>query len=271
MGPHHSRVSSAARVLVVAGSDSSAAAGVQADIKTVSALGGYATTAVTAVTAQSTAAVTAVHPVPAEVVAVQMSTVLDDIGADAVKTGMLCSSETITAVARVLREHARGVPVVVDPVMLSTSGSRLLAEEGVAALRRELLPLCRLVTPNVPEAKALTGVEVHCEDDMRRAADALLALGAESVLIKGGHLPGRDVVDVLFDGANAPRRFVARRQDETPRGTGCTLASGIATMIARGEPLESAVKATHDYLQRAIRAARPMGAGPRLLDHDPPD
>lgn len=277
MSPHHSPVSGGGspspiggRVLVVAGSDSSASAGVQADLKTVSARGGYATTVITAVTAQSTQGVSAIHVVPAEVVGAQMTAVLDDLGADAVKTGMLCSPETITVVAETLERRATSLPLVVDPVMSSTSGSRLLSATGVERLRSALLPLARLVTPNVPEAEALTGLTVRDEDDMLRAAEALVSSGARAVLLKGGHLPGDRVVDLLVSPDAPALRFEAPRRAHTPRGTGCTLASAIATALARGEALDSAVTGAHAYLQRAIAAAIPRGGGPRVLDHDPP-
>jgi len=221
------------RVLVVAGSDSGGGAGIQADIKTITALGGYAATAITALTAQNTRGVHEIVPVPAAFVARQMEVVLEDIGADCIKTGMLFSAEVIDAFARAKERHASGVPLVVDPVMIAKGGAALLRPEAQAMLKLRLLPVAALVTPNAPEAAALTGLPVQSVDDMARAADGILALGAGAVLVKGGHLPGDDVVDLLRTADGLEERFESTRIDTRhTHGTGCTLASAIATGVA---------------------------------------
>eukprot|EP01041_Mallomonas_annulata_P025339 gene25339-46350_t len=184
------------RVLIIAGSDSGGGAGVQADIKTVTALGGYAATAITAVTVQNTLGVTGAHPIPLEIIEAQVRAVLDDIGADAIKTGMLGDAATVDLVARLLAEYS--IPAVIDPVMVAKGGASLLAFEAVARVRERLVPLAALLTPNAPEAEALTGLTVTTTDDLRRAGDALLAMGARAVLMKGGHVAGDRVVDVLM-------------------------------------------------------------------------
>ena len=255
------------RVLVVAGSDSGGGAGIQADIKAITALGAYAATAITALTAQDTTGVHAIHEVPEAFVEQQMRVVLDDIGADAVKTGMLHRPEIIATVARTLREAAAGVPVVVDPVMVAKGGARLLGEDAHAALVAELVPLARLLTPNVPEAEALTGMTVASESDMAAAGENLLALGAQAVLMKGGHLAGDDVVDLLIE-AGARERFAAPRlATRHTHGTGCTLASAIAAGLAQGLGLSAAVARAHAYVHEAIRTAPGFGRGHGPLNH----
>ncbi len=252
------------RVLVVAGSDSGGGAGIQADLKTVMALGGYATTAITALTAQDTEGVHGVLPVPPDFVARQMRMVLDDIGADAVKTGMLGDPALIDAVCAALPE---GVPVVVDPVMAATSGAQLLPHAAVAVLRARLLPRAAVLTPNLPEAVALCGVRIATVADMRRAARALLQTGPAAVLLKGGHLPGTVVFDVLAtaDGAEV---FEAPRIDARhTHGTGCTLASAVATGLALGMGLRDAVLRARAYVRAAIAAAPAFGRGNGPLGH----
>ncbi len=256
------------RVLIVAGSDSGGGAGIQADIKTVTMLGGYAATAVTALTAQNTLGVFGVVPMEPAFVEQQMELVLTDIGADAIKTGMLGSAEVIDVVVRTVERLATGVPLVVDPVMTATSGAALLDPDAVDVLARRLLPLAALVTPNVPEAEALTGVGIQSVDDFGRAADRLLALGAAAVLLKGGHLPGESVVDLLRTADGAEHRFESPRLATTStHGTGCTLASAVAAGIAEGWTLSDAVARAHDYVFDAIRCAPGYGSGQGPLDH----
>jgi hydroxymethylpyrimidine/phosphomethylpyrimidine kinase len=250
-----------ARVLAIAGSDSGGGAGIQADIKVITVLGAYATTALTALTAQDTSGVHAIHVVPPEFVARQIAVVLDDIGADAVKTGMLGNAATIKAVADALAHHAKGVPLVVDPVMIAKGGASLLRHDAVAALTRLLLPMASLVTPNLPEAEVLCGFAIPDIDAMHRAATALLRLGVPAVLLKGGHLPGDEVVDLLAtaDGceAFAAPRIVSRHT----HGTGCTLASATATGLAQGMALRDAVIRARAYVRTAIAAAPGFGKG----------
>lgn len=255
-----------ARVLIIAGSDSGGGAGIQADIKTVTALGGYAATAVTAITVQNTKGVSGIHPIPLDIVEGQARAVLEDIGADVIKTGMLASAGLIDCVASLLADHS-DIPLVLDPVMVATSGDRLIEEKAVEAVREKLLPRATLVTPNAPEAEKLTGLSVKTPDDQRKAGQALLAAGAGAALVKGGHLAGTVINDVLVT-PDITMVFESARQD-TPHthGTGCTLASGIATGLAKGQPLADAVEAAGAYLAEAIRRAPGLGSGHGPVNH----
>jgi hydroxymethylpyrimidine/phosphomethylpyrimidine kinase len=254
-----------ARVLIVAGSDSGGGAGVQADIKTVTMLGGYAATAITALTVQNTLGVRAVHEVPVEVVLAQARAVLDDIGADIVKTGMLAHADMVDAVADLIAAY--GVPAVVDPVMVAKGGAALLHDSAVAALRERLVPQARLLTPNAPEAEALTGIAVDDEDGQRRAGLALLAMGAGAVLVKGGHVDGPTVIDLLLT-PDGETRFESPRIDTRhTHGTGCTLASACAVGLAQGLVIEDAVARARAYVLEAIRRAPGLGQGHGPLDH----
>ena len=255
------------RVLIVAGSDSGGGAGIQADIKAVTMLGGYAATAIAALTVQNTLGVTDVHPVPLAFVQAQMRAVLDDIGADAVKTGMLGDAAMVAAVAEVLDAYSP-IPLVVDPVMMAKGGARLLDEAAVGAVKAKLLPRATLVTPNTPELEALTGRTVGSEAEAVAAGRALIAAGARAVLVKGGHLPGDEVADWLLTG-DAEHRFASPRiATRHTHGTGCTLASAIACGLAKGLPLVEAVAAGRDYVQSAIRAAPGFGQGHGPLGHN---
>jgi hydroxymethylpyrimidine/phosphomethylpyrimidine kinase len=251
--------------LTIAGSDSGGGAGIQADLKTFSALGVFGMSAVTAITAQNTLGVTAVHEIPAEIVAAQIDAVVTDIGVDAAKTGMISNSEIIRGVAAKVREHGIST-LVVDPVMVATSGDRLLREDAVEALRTELLPLATVVTPNLPEAAVLTGREVSSLEGMREAARAIVGLGVRSVLVKGGHLDG-DAVDLFYDGSAFTELPGRRIQTTSTHGTGCTLASAIAALLARGEPLESAIGNAKVYVTAAIERAYPIGHGHGPVHH----
>jgi hydroxymethylpyrimidine/phosphomethylpyrimidine kinase len=255
------------RVLVVAASDSGGGAGIQADIKTINALGGYATTAVTALTAQDTRAVHAVHPVPPEFLRVQMECVLDDIGADAVKTGMLSDISAIGVVCDVLQRKARGIPLVIDPVLASTSGRRLLTDEAVAEVKRSLLPLAHVLTPNVPEAQLLGGMAISDEASMYAAAEALRTLGVPVVVLKGGHLPGDEVVDMLATDAGVEVFRSPRIDTRHTHGTGCTLASAIAVGLAQGLVLRDAVVRARGFVHAAIASAPGYGRGHGPLNH----
>lgn len=257
--------------LTVAGSDPSGGAGIQADLKTFSALGAYGTAVLTALTAQNTRGVTGVHPVPAAFVAEQLRTLLDDVEVHATKLGMLGTADVVAAVAEVLAERRPG-PVVCDPVMVATSGDRLIDDAAVAALRARLLPLADLVTPNVPEAAVLldapaaTGI-----DELTEQAVALLELGPGAALVKGGHLGGADSVDVLATAAGVTVTRRPRITTTATHGTGCTLSSAIAALVARsragGAPAggdvawEPAVEAARDYLQAALAGGRGLGIG----------
>jgi len=255
------------RVLIVAGSDSGGGAGIQADIKTVTALGGYAMTAITALTAQNTLGVVDILDVPAPFVAAQMRVVLDDIGADCIKIGMLHRPEIIEAVAAVLAERKPALPVVLDPVMVAKGGHALLPDEAVSAVRGLMLPRAALVTPNAPEAEALTGLEVRDLDGQRRAAERLLKLGARAALVKGGHVEGDTVVDVLLTARGETLLEGPRIDTAATHGTGCTLASACAAGIAQGLPVEQAVARAWAYVAEAIRTAPGYGRGHGPLNH----
>ena len=251
--------------MTIAGSDSGGGAGIQADLKTFAAFGVYGTSVVTAVTAQNTVGVSAVHEIPVEMVAAQIEAVLTDVGADAVKTGMLASSAIIETVARELRRLEVNL-LVVDPVMVAKSGDRLLREEAVDALKTRLLPLATVVTPNVPEAETLTGMEVRSEDDARRAAERILGMGARSVVVKGGHLPG-DPVDLFYDGSRFLEFPGTRIVTTSTHGTGCTFASAIAAGLAMGHDLVDAVARAKEYVAEAMAGAFPIGKGLGPLTH----
>ena len=252
--------------MTIAGSDSSGGAGIQADLKTFAALGVYGTSAITAVTAQNTLGVTDIHEVPTDVIAAQIRAVLTDIGADAVKTGMLYSQAIIEIVARSLQYYAVR-QLVVDPVMVAKGGARLLREDAMQALRTRLLPLATVVTPNIPEAEALAGIAIHTPRDAREAAKKIVSLGARSVVVKGGHLSGSEATDVFYDGKEF-RDFSAPRVDtKNTHGTGCTFASAIAAGLAKGLPLMDAVAQAKRYVTEAIRANLAIGAGHGPLNH----
>jgi len=255
------------RVLIVAGSDSGGGAGIQADIKTVTALGGYAMTAVTAVTVQNTLGVSGIHDIPVSVVMAQMHAVLGDIGVDAVKTGMLHSAEVIEAVAGTLDEFDVIAPVVVDPVMVAKGGASLLEASAINALKSELIPRAGLVTPNIPEAEALTGLTIETVDDQKRAGEKLLALGAKAALVKGGHMRGDQVTDVLVTSKGSEVFTSARLDTVHTHGTGCTLASAIAVQLAQGRSLSAAVARARNYVYEAIRTAPGFGQGHGPLNH----
>jgi hydroxymethylpyrimidine/phosphomethylpyrimidine kinase len=255
------------RLLAIAGSDSSGGAGIQADIKTATALGAYAMTAITAVTAQDTTGVHAVQLMPPDLVIAQIRACLDDIGADAIKIGMLGSAEIAAAVVETLRAHAASVPIVLDPVLTSTSGTPLLDDAGLKILREYLTPLSTLVTPNIPEAELLT--EIRCADDagIRRAGDALLAMGAKAVLIKGGHGRGENLVDTLITREGREAFAFPRIDTQHTHGTGCTYATAIAVGLAEGRGLEDAITRAVHYLRSAIETAPGLGRGHGPLNH----
>ena len=255
-----------ARVLIIAGSDSGGGAGIQADIKTVTALGGYAATAVTALTAQDTHGVHGVLPVPPEFLRLQIDCVLDDIGADAFKTGMLDRAEIITLVAERIATRPE-LPFVLDPVMVAKGGARLMQHEALGSLKRSLLPHATLLTPNLPEAEILAGFAIHSLDDMRAAAEQLLTLGVPAVLLKGGHLPGAEVFDLLATEQGVETFRAPRIDTRHTHGTGCTLASAIATGLAQGLGLRDAVLRARAYLRRAMQQAPGLGGGHGPLNH----
>ena len=256
------------RILIIAGSDSGGGAGLQADIKTVSALGGYAATAVTAVTVQNTMGVAGAELMPPALVAAQMEAVLTDIGADAIKIGMLGSEAIVRAVADVLEAHAPGIPVVLDPVMIAKGGAALIDDTAIEALHAELIPRARIVTPNAPEASRLTGVEADSVKAAEEAGQVLVKAGAGAALVKGGHLDGPEVTDVLVVGGGETMRWTAPRIDTRhTHGTGCTLASAIAMGLSQGLSAGAAVELAHGYVREAIARAPGFGSGHGPLDH----
>ena len=257
------------RILVIAGSDSSGGAGIQADLKTAQAFGVYAQTTITAVTVQNSLGVTGAHLVPPAIVRDQIIACLSDIGADAIKTGMLGNAEMVEMVAATLAEHAPQIPLVVDPVMVAKGGSPLLEDAAVAALKTRLLPMARLVTPNLPEAQALTGVDPRSERQLGEAVLALKALGVENALIKGGHGDGPTVRDVLWTGGEFIAFEAPRQATRHTHGTGCTLATAIACGLAQGRSLQEAVARAHAFVQAAIGAAPGLGQGHGPLGHGP--
>ena len=251
--------------LTIAGSDSGGGAGIQADLKTFAALGVYGTSAITAITAQNTQRVTQVFELPPDLVASQIDAVVTDIGADAVKTGMLASAELIEVVAAKVREHGLQ-PLVVDPVMVAKSGDRLLREDAIDALRELLLPLTTVLTPNLPEAEVLLGRPLASWDDVREGAKELVAMGAQAVVIKGGHREG-PATDILYDGQEF-REYTATRVDTTnSHGTGCTFASAIAAALAKGESVRVAVAMAKAYVTKALQSAYPVGQGHGPVHH----
>ena len=252
-------------VMTIAGSDSGGGAGIQADLKTFSALGVYGTSTLTAITAQNTVGVTAVHEVPTDVISAQIDAVITDIGADAVKTGMLSSSAIVETVAEAIRRH--GITnLVVDPVMVAKSGDRLLREEAIASICNSLLPLAAVVTPNIPEAEDLTGLTISADDDVRQAAVSIIEMGARTVVIKGGHRDGPPT-DVFYDGARFQEFTTERIPSTNTHGTGCTFASAVAAGLAHGLEPPAAVAQAKEYVTEAIRASYPIGRGHGPLHH----
>lgn len=252
------------KALTIAGSDSGGGAGIQADLKTFAAHGVYGTSAVTAVTAQNTREVIAVAEVPEEIVAAQIDSVLEDIGAAAIKTGMLSSARIVSTVTE--RVEAWGIPVVVDPVMISKSGNFLLDPDAVGAIKRELIPASLIVTPNYHEASELTGIEIQNDDDAREAARVLADLGARIVVIKGGHRSGSPL-DLVFDGRDFAELDAERIETENTHGTGCTFSAAIAANLALGhEPIESIARAK-TYLTQALRSSYRVGGGHSPVNH----
>jgi hydroxymethylpyrimidine/phosphomethylpyrimidine kinase len=254
--------------LTIAGSDSGAGAGIQADLKTFAALGVYGLTVITAITAQNTVGVRAVQAVDLDVIKAQLDAVAEDFSIGALKTGMLSSAAIIETVAAGIQRH-RLRPVIVDPVMIAKSGDRLLREDAVDALRRSLLPLAEVVTPNIPEAEVLAGRPIRTRDDRLIAARAIMDLGAHAVVIKGGHTEDDPIVDLLVD-TNGVREFFAPRIATTStHGTGCTFSAAITAGLAQGLDLQHAVAQARDYVSRALAAAPGVGHGHGPLNHFP--
>jgi hydroxymethylpyrimidine/phosphomethylpyrimidine kinase len=252
--------------LTIAGSDSGAGAGIQADLKTFAAHGVYGTSAITALTAQNTVGVSAIHVAPDDLVAAQIEAVVSDIGCDAVKTGMLANSTIVEAVAAAI-ESMELPNLVVDPVMVAKSGDHLLDDEAVHAMRWTLLRLARVVTPNIPEAEVLAKMTVRTRDDMREAARRIAMLKPGAVVIKGGHMPGPEIIDVLLEHGEFTEFAGPRIEGRNTHGTGCTFAAAIAAQLAKGLTVKEAVRLAKEYVAGAMRPGIPLGKGHRPLDH----
>ncbi|VAX05879.1 Hydroxymethylpyrimidine phosphate kinase ThiD [hydrothermal vent metagenome] len=255
------------KILTIAGSDPSGGAGIQADIKTISALGGYAMAAITAITVQNTRKVYDVHPVPAKIVAAQVRAVLEDILPDAIKVGMMSSAEIPKILYEIFSDYPN-IPLIIDPVILSTSGHQLLDQRGVEILISDILPRAHLITPNLAEVALLSGFDdIVTLDDMMRAGEKILSLGAGAVLVKGGHLPDDILTDILMTPEGKFEFTSPKIPTRNTHGTGCTLASAIAAGIGQGMPLKDAAARAHRYVHKAIQAAPQLGHGRGPLNH----
>lgn len=254
------------KCLTIAGSDSGGGAGIQADLKTFAALGIHGSSVITAITAQNTKEVTAVYNVPLDIIEKQIDTVLEDIGTEAVKIGMLSNAEIIKTVAESLKKH-NIKNVVLDPVMVAASGAKLLEDNAIDSLKKDLIPLALVLTPNVPEAEILTGMKIKTEQDRENAAKEILKLGCKSVLLKGGHLKSEnEVVDLFYDGKEF-MKIKNKKIDKEGHGTGCTLSSAIAAYLARNLSLEKAVKEAIRYVHGALENVYGVGSENYVLDH----
>lgn len=253
------------KALTIAGSDSGAGAGIQADLKTFAAHGVYGTSAITAITAQNTVGVTAVLAVTPKLVGAQIDTIIADIGAHAVKTGMLANTAIIDLVAKKIRQH-RLKNIVVDPVMVATSGDLLIEKSAVAALRSKLIPLATVVTPNIPEAEVLTGMKLRSAEEIKEAAKRIVKMGAKTVLIKGGHLKG-SAMDLFYDGKKFTALNAPRIVTKNTHGTGCTLSAAIAANLAKGQDIVAAVTNAKSYITDALRHSYRIGSGHSPVHH----
>jgi hydroxymethylpyrimidine/phosphomethylpyrimidine kinase len=263
-----SDLSNQGRVLIIAGSDSSGGAGIQADIKTITKLGGYAASAITAITVQNTLGVSVVHAVPADIVAGQIGAVLGDIGADCIKLGMLFSTDIINSVADTLDAFNYKGALVLDPVMIATSGDKLIDDEAIETLKMRLIPRATVITPNVPEAEVLTGYSINTEEDLMEAGRLLLDMGAKAALMKGGHLMvGENIVDILVSPNHQKSWHGSRIDSKNTHGTGCTLASAVATGLAHGMPLDEAVERARGFVRGCLIAAPNFGKGNGPMGH----
>jgi hydroxymethylpyrimidine/phosphomethylpyrimidine kinase len=253
------------RILTIAGSDSGGGAGIQADLKTITVLGGFGMSVITALTAQNTLGIKAIHKVPPAFVAKQFDAVAEDIGANAAKTGMLVSAEIIQVVAEKIRQY--GIEeLVVDPVMVAKGGAQLIRQGAIETLKKALIPLARVVTPNIPEAEVLSGLVIASREDMKRAAHMIHGLGARNVVIKGGHLPGL-AIDLLYNGKDFLEFSTERINTEHTHGTGCTYSATIATMLAFRKSLPEAVREAKAYITLAIQHSLHIGSGQGPIDH----
>ncbi|MFT9487997.1 MAG: bifunctional hydroxymethylpyrimidine kinase/phosphomethylpyrimidine kinase [Tepidibacillus sp.] len=247
------------RALTIAGSDSGGGAGIQADLKTFTLLGVYGTSVITSVTAQNTQGVFAIHDIPTNVIDQQIEAVLSDIGTDAIKIGMLSSKEIVKVVTEQLKQY-KDIPIVLDPVMVAKGGSPLLADDAKEEIKKELFSLATVITPNIPEAEVLTKLTIKTVEDMKKAAEILIELGPQSVLVKGGHLV-EEAVDILYDGKHWITFPGKRINTKNTHGTGCTYSSAIAAELAKGKELQKAIKNAKEFIQMAIIGADELNIG----------
>lgn len=252
--------------LTIAGSDSGGGAGIQADLKTFSALGVYGMSVLTSITAQNTIGVQGVHDLPPDFVGLQIDSVMQDIGADAVKTGMLSNAQIIKIVSKKIREY-QVRNLVIDPVMIAKGGDRLLREDAVKELKEDLIPLAMVVTPNFSEAEVLSGLRIQNIEDMKEAAREIYKLGAKNVLVKGGHLLSKEAIDLLYNGKTFSEFKAERIDTKNTHGTGCTLSSAIAAELAKGKKIEEAVDIAKKYITLAIKHSLDLGHGHGPLNH----
>ena len=259
------------KILTIAGSDSGGGAGIQADLKAAAAHGVYCSTAITALTAQNTEGVFGIHEVPIDFIKQQIELVLSDIGADVIKTGMLHNSSIIEVVAEVLKKNSADIPLIIDPVMIAKGGAPLLEEAAIEALKKHLLPGCFLVTPNIPEAEKLSDISITSPDDMIKAGQKICKTQkAKAVLVKGGHLAGDVIIDMLITADEKTRAWESPRiNTRSTHGTGCTLASSIAALIAKSLPLEEAIEQSRSYVIKVIKSAPGLGRGHGPLGFSP--
>ncbi len=256
------------RVLVIAGSDSGGGAGIQADIKTITTLGSYASTAITALTAQNTLGVHGIFDVDPDFIAKQIEVVLDDIGADAIKIGMLSNSGVVDKVSEVLKNKAKDIPIILDPVMVAKGGASLLHLDAISILKQKLIQISYIITPNIEEAKILADMEIRNLDDMKIAVKKIRDSGASNVLLKGGHLEGDDIYDILLADGNIQIFESKRVNTRNTHGTGCTLASAIATFVSQKSSIIEAVSKARNYVRKAIISAPNIGKGHGPLRHN---
>jgi len=252
--------------LTIAGSDSGGGAGIQADLKTFSALGVYGMSVLTSITAQNTIGVQGVHDLPPDFVGLQIDSVMQDIGADAVKTGMLSNAQIIKIVSKKIKEY-QVRNLVIDPVMITKGGDRLLREDAVKELKEDLIPLAIVVTPNFSEAEVLSGLRIQNIEDMKEAAREIYKLGAKNVLVKGGHLLSEEAIDLLYNGQTFSEFKAERIDTKNTHGTGCTLSSAIAAELAKGKEVEEAIKIAKRYITLAIKNSLTIGHGHGPLNH----
>jgi len=257
---------SVAKIMTIAGSDSGGGAGIQADLKTIAALGGYGTSVITALTAQNTHTVSKIHEIPTDMIKAQYEAIMDDIGASAIKIGMLSSTSIINTVAELIKQQP-APHIVIDPVMVSKSGAQLLQDDAIDALVNELLPLCTLLTPNIPEVEKLTGSSVSTDEEIQNAAIELKEKGVRASLIKGGHLNRTNIMNTLYDGDNFHKFTTERLKNTYTHGTGCTLSSAIATYLGKNISLAQAVELGIEYVSEGMTHGYMVGGGANPLNH----